>query len=333
MKKIRIAQIGTSKYSHGRMIFDALKASESFEIAGYAFPEKEDEKYEGRLLESFKGYPRLTVEQILSDPTIEAVTVETEEIYLTKYALLAAEHGKHIHMEKPGGAELPAFEKLIDTVKRSGKVFQIGYMYRYNPMISALIERVKNGELGDIISVEAQMNCFYNDEQREWLGNLPGGIMFFLGCHLLDLIVQLQGFPKKVIPLNKSTGVHGVHTTDFGMAALEYDNGVSFAKVNTLEKGGYLRRQLVVCGTNRTVEVKPLEVDIGDSTVYTCKHECEKEDWLDTGKSEQTASFNRYGEMMECFAKKCRGEMPLCFTPDYELVLYRLLLQACGEEA
>ena len=30
----------------------------------------------------------MTLEEILSDPTIEAVTVETEEIYLTQYALL-----------------------------------------------------------------------------------------------------------------------------------------------------------------------------------------------------------------------------------------------------
>ena len=45
----------------------------------------------------------MTVEEILEDPDIEAVVVETEEIYLFKYASLAADAGKHIHMEKPGG--------------------------------------------------------------------------------------------------------------------------------------------------------------------------------------------------------------------------------------
>ena len=49
--------------------------------------------------------PEMTLEEILNDPTIEAVTVETEEIHLTKYAIMAAEHGKMIHMEKPEAVE------------------------------------------------------------------------------------------------------------------------------------------------------------------------------------------------------------------------------------
>ncbi len=47
----------------------------------------------------FEGYQRMTVEEILNNPEIEAVAIETEEIYLTKYVQMAAEHGKHIHME------------------------------------------------------------------------------------------------------------------------------------------------------------------------------------------------------------------------------------------
>ena len=45
MKKIRIAQIGTSKYSHGNEIFATLtKFPDVFEIVGYAMPEGEREK-------------------------------------------------------------------------------------------------------------------------------------------------------------------------------------------------------------------------------------------------------------------------------------------------
>ncbi len=330
MKKIRIAQIGTSKYSHGRMIFDVLKSSEYFEVAGYALPENEEKKYGGEILSVFQGYPKLTVEEIMQDNTIEAVAIETEELYLTKYALLAAQHGKHIHMEKPGGAKLHEFEQLIQTVKKGGKVFQIGYMYRYNPYVNNLIERVKSGELGEIISVEAQMNCKYKDEQRKWLSCLPGGIMFFLGCHMLDLIVLLQGFPTRLIPLNKTTGYAGIHTTDFGMAVLEYPNGISIAKINAMEKGGFLRRQLVVTGTKGTVELKPLEVNAGATFVYTCKNECRTDGWGDAWISEKTSPFHRYGEMMDCFAKKCRGKQEEQYTLDYEWKLYKLLLEACG---
>ena len=62
MKKIKIAQIGTSRYSHGNSIFASLcKQSDIFEVVGYAFPENEKEKFP-EAVAFFKDYPELTVE-------------------------------------------------------------------------------------------------------------------------------------------------------------------------------------------------------------------------------------------------------------------------------
>ncbi len=217
MKKIKIAKIGTSVNSHGNDIFKTLlKNNDIFEFVGYAFPENERKKIEKA--KEFDGYPVLSVDEIMNDNTIEEVAIETEELYLTKYALMAAEHGKHIHMEKPGGIELAYFERLIEIVKKNQKVFHLGYMYRYNPYIMELFEQVKNGEFGDIISVEAQMNCYHPKAVRDWLKQYPGGMMFFLGCHLVDLILTIAGRPEKIIPLNRVTGVDGAEGEDFGMA-------------------------------------------------------------------------------------------------------------------
>ena len=152
MKKIRIAQIGTSQHSHGTVVWKSLlKQKDIFEVVGYHFPENDREKFP-KEMPHFAGFRELTLEEILKDPTIEAVTVETEEIYLTKYAQLAAEHGKHIHMEKPGGKDPEAFRKLIDTVKEKGSTFHIGYMYRYNPYVQEAIAKAKSGELGMYIA-------------------------------------------------------------------------------------------------------------------------------------------------------------------------------------
>ena len=47
MRKIRIAQIGTSEYSHGHPVFDTIASRpDVFEIVGYALPENEREKFE-----------------------------------------------------------------------------------------------------------------------------------------------------------------------------------------------------------------------------------------------------------------------------------------------
>lgn len=330
MKKIKIAQIGLNTNSHAGQVFESMKKqNDLFEIAGYVLPENERERIPYKL-NCLEGYPELTLKEVLENPEIEAVTIETDEIYLTKYAQMAAEHGKNIHMEKPGGASLPEFERLIETVKKNGKVFHIGYMYRYNPYVQELLAKVKSGDLGHIISVEAQMNCYHGEWVRQWLQELPGGMMFFLGCHLVDLILQIKGMPERIIPFNKSTG-QGVTEAakDFGMAVLEYPDGVCLAKTSALEPGGFLRRQLVVTGTKGMVELKPLERLEGDGQ-YTHRAEYLNIDWNLPPVESDSAIVDRYDGMMSAFAHMAAGEMENPYTCEYELALYRIILQCCG---
>lgn len=332
MKRIKIAQIGMNRNSHAPDIFNTLKKlPEIFEIVGYVLPENEKERLSDRL-EAFEGYKELKLDEVLNDPEIEAVTIETDEIYTTKYATLAAKAGKHIHMEKPGGTSLEDFEQLIAQVKKGGKVFHTGYMYRYNPYVLELLEKVKSGELGEIINVEAQMNCIHTKENRQWLEDFPGGMMFFLGCHLVDLILLIQGKPERIIPYNKCTGVEGVTSEDFGMAVFEYKNGISFAKTNATEIGGFARRQLIVVGTRGTFEIKPLEMYEGNAQMYTKKTEYGSLDWNNMGDTVKSDYIDRYENMMSSFACYIRGEKENPYTYDYELELYKILLKACGAE-
>lgn len=329
MRKIRIAQIGMNTNSHSSQIFRSIaEQSDIFEVVGYVLPENERERI-ARRMNALDGYPELTLDQVLNDPSIEAVTIETDEIYTVKYAIMAAEHGKHIHMEKPGGREPEDFEKLIEIMRRTGKVFHTGYMYRYNPFVMELMDRIRSGEMGEIISVEAQMNCWHPENVRRWLGDLPGGMMFFLGCHLVDLVLQIQGMPDNIIPLNRSTGLDGLNSIDYGMAVMEYKNGVSFVKTSAAERGGYMRRQLVVTGTKCTVEIKPFEYG-PESAMRTEQTLCTETLWGTRGEHAVSDEFSRYDSMMASFGAMVRGEKENPWTLDYELTLYKTLLRCCG---
>ena len=327
MAKIRIAQIGTSQYSHGSEIWNTLMQQDDiFELVGFALPENEKEKFPNRMVD-FKGYREMTVEEILNDPEITAVAVETEEIYQAKYALAVLNAGKHLHLEKPGSCSLSDFENIVNTAKEKNLTLSLGYMYRFNPVISDAIERVKKGELGNIISVEAQMNCKHNIQLREWLGTFPGGIMYFLGCHLIDLIYSIQGEPEEIIPYNRSTGIDDVHTVDFGMVLYKYKNGVSFAKVCDNEVGGFERRQLVIIGEKGTIEIKPLEyyTPRGMFTDFTIS-----KGKSDTGNpcGKGKIAHHRYDAMLRNFAELIGGKGNP-FSYDYELNLFKLLLKSC----
>ena len=331
MRKIKIAQIGVNEHSHGSSIWRSLlKQSDLFEVVGYALPENERERLSHKM-RYFEGYREMTVEEILSDPTIEAVAVETDEIYLSKYALMVAKAGKHIHMEKPGGAELAEFEAMIAAVKENNVVFHTGYMYRYNPYVQELMEQIKKGELGEITCVEAQMSCWHKPDVRKWLETVPGGMMFWLGCHLIDLILQIQGAPKQILPLSKASTVGGYSGEDFGFAALEYEHGWSFAKTISVERGGFLRRQLVVCGSEKTVELNPLEKYIDSEYLVTGRKICAAENWHVEEPYTECEKLDRYDGMMAGFAAYVRGDKQNPYTPDYELELYKTVLKCCGK--
>lgn len=335
MRKIRIAQIGINRHSHAPEIFDTLKKrSDLFDIAGYTLVEDERQTCAEKLWH-FDGYPELTLDEILNDSSIEAVTVETDEIHLNRYAQLAAQHGKHIHMEKPGSQNLAEFERLIELVRKSGKVFHIGYMYRYNPFVSDAIQRAKAGEFGTVYSVEAHMSRLDTMETRQWFGSFQGGMMFYLGCHLIDLVLQIQGMPEEVIPLNTATGIDGVNTEDFGFAVLRYPHGVSVVRMGGTEVGGFQRRHLVIGGSRRTVEICPLEVSIRDTSnpYLNYAKRCERylnEDGKLQIRNEQSEPFQRYEDMLAAFAAMVRGEKENPYSLEYELSLFRVLLQACG---
>lgn len=334
MRKVRIAQIGVNRYSHATEVFGVLKKHpELFDIAGYAVVEDEEQTCAHKL-KAFEGYSRLSVEAILSDPEIEAVVVETDEIHLTKYATMAARAGKHIHMEKPGSQDPCAFEALIEEVKASGKVFHVGYMYRYNPFVAQALARAKRGELGHIYSVEALMSRPDPRESREWFGTFKGGMMFYLGCHLVDLVLQIQGVPDRVVPFNTRTGIEGVMTEDLGFAVLQYPHAVSVVRMGGTEIGGADRRQLVLCAEKETLEIRPLEVQLRPyeaCMLYTERVQrrlCENGET--TVRFERSEPFHRYEAMMLAFASMVRGERENPYTPEYELQLFKTVLKCCG---
>lgn len=332
MKKVRIAQIGTNLMSHGNQIWCSLKKqTDIFEVVGYALPENEREKFPEQM-KVFEGFREMTVDEILSDPTIDGVIVETEEIYLTKYALMVAKAGKNLHMEKPGGQNLADFEEMIEAMRQSGKVFSTGYMYRHNPKVKEILAQIDNGEFGEIISVDAQMSCTHETWVRNWLSCLKGGMLFFLGCHLIDLVYRIQGNPENVIPLTRSTGLDGATGEDFGMAILEYKNGASIVKTTDVQHGGFSERQLIVNGSKKTVVVRPLEMFVDKSPLqYTEAVEYSSTSWHNRGEKSQSEQYDRYDTMMATFAKRINGEYEeKVYTLDYELGLYKLVLKCCN---
>ena len=337
MKKIKIAQIGAG-HDHATAAISTLKLqSDIYDLVGYAFVDGDEAVYDNNSQWAYEDVKRMTVDEIMNYPGLDAVCIETEDRRLTEYAIMAAEKGLHIQMDKPGSESDEDFDRLIDLVKEKNLVFHMGYMYRYNPAVIKLKENIKSGKLGEIYAVEAQMNCIHPVGKRKWLGNYPGGMLYYLGCHLIDLVYSICGEPDEVIPLSQPIGTDGVTADDFGMAVFKYKNGVSFVKSTAVEIGGFERRQLVVCGTKGTVELKPFEWLGGEcagvfSPQTTGVREAFDENWHAKGEYHDTAVHGRYDAMFRAFAAYVSGEKKNPYNYEYERDLHKLILKACGKQ-
>lgn len=330
MKPIKIAQIGTM-HDHARdTIYSLLRQPDCFDVVGAA------EIQPGREERLYKEVPHYTVEQLLQ-MDLEAVTIETEEERATEYAQMFADRGVHVHMDKPGSPDRAAFNHLADTLAARDLVFHLGYMYRYNPVISDVLARAKAGEWGSIYAVEAHMSVHHDADKHRWLCKYPGGMMYFLGCHLVDLVYSLKGEPDEVICLNAHTGQDVPECEDYGFAVLKYADGASFVKTCSAELNGFDRRQLVVCGTQGTVEIKPLEIHlpVADAKNQTTRWRVTPDDGHDCFSNDKSTfescePYNRYDTMMHSFAQYVRGEKQNPYTYEYEKKLFDIFMKCCG---
>ena len=327
MRKIRVGQIGIG-HNHGEAKMKAVrKFPELFEVIGYA---EENERWIEKRGENegYAGLPRLSVEEIIERS--DAVLIECDVWDLDKYARMCIEAGKHIHMDKPASESPEDFGAMLALAKEKELVVQLGYMYRYNPAVQRCFEHIKNGDLGEIYSINAEMSTFHPESYKKWLTNFGGGIMYILGSHLVDLIVYILGEPKKITTFMKHTGLDGVDFEDNNLAVLEYDKALARIFVSSVEVNGWGRRQLMVSGSKGTVNIVPIEEKC---TMTYSDREIATRTYADMKVNVDVADVpgsRRYDEMMQDFYSYVIGEKQNPFTYEHDYLVQKVLSEIVG---
>ena len=332
MKRIKIGQIGIG-HNHGSEKMASLRRlSDVFEVVGVVESDPEWMKKRGNLA-PYQGLPFMTEEELFATPGLEAVAVETDVFELCPTALRCAEKGFHIHMDKPGGEDLHAFGRVLDMCRRKNLVFQQAYIYRYNPAVRFCLEAVRKGWLGEIFEIHAVMSRYDGDNAayRQWLSQFKGGAMYIFAGYLIDLVIAMLGAPDKVTPFIKKTRDDAL--IDNGLAVLEYAKATATVRVSVEEVEGYKHRRLIVCGTEGSVEICPIEFQhyYTDklSARLTLKHP--KGAYEAGTHTVDCGLLNcRYGSQLTEFAKIIRKEMANPWSFDHEYLLHKTLLEACN---
>src|SRR3954464_11740869 len=128
-------------------------------------------------------------------------------------------------------------------------------MFRYKPPVVLLREVLKKGWLGEVFEVHAAMSKVVDPAGRKRLAEYRGGMMFELGCHVLDLVLGVLGAPKEVAAFHCHSSALNDRLLDNMLAVLSYPRALATVKSSALEVEGFDRRHLVVCGTEGTFHI------------------------------------------------------------------------------
>jgi predicted dehydrogenase len=170
-----------------------LAAHSGFDL--YAVTERSEKKAKNQY-SSVISYD--TVEEILADPDIELVVVNTPNYTHFDFAHRALLAGKHVLVEKPFTVTSEE-AKILFAEARKNDLHILPYQNRrYDSDYLSVKEVLNAGKLGRLVEVHIRY-----DRYRYGIGPkvaketpVPGsGLLYDLGPHMLDMVIALFGEP------------------------------------------------------------------------------------------------------------------------------------------
>ena len=321
--RIRVGQIGT-KHGHAAGKLEAVKKlGELFELIGVV---EQDQAQRERIQETgaFANCPWMTVEQLLNQPGLQLVFVETDIDQLLNMAEKCLSAGMHVHLDKPAGASLDHFRRVTKIAAEKRRIIQMGYMFRSNPAFQFLFQAMDQGWLGEIFEIHGVMSKKLASSDRAELARYRGGAMFELGCHLIDAVVKLLGKPQSMVSVNRNTHPELDQLNDNCLAVFQYPRATATVRSSLVEVDGNRRRQFVVCGTLGTIAIVPLEPPQLTLTLDQPRGKFHK----GTQLVELPKMTGRYDGDLLSLAAAIRGEKKYPYPLEHDLLVQECVLQA-----
>jgi predicted dehydrogenase len=322
MAPIKYGQIGVG-HAHATKIA-VYRQSPDYEVVGVVEPDPQLRR-RAENHPAYRDLPFMTEEQLLNVPGLKVVGIETRVRDLLDAAETCVNAGLHIHLDKPGGESLPQFRGVLNSAASKHLAVQMGYMFRYNPGVVMLRDFLRKGWLGEPFEVHAVISKVIDPATRKELGEYAGGIMFELGCHVIDLVVGVLGRPDEVAPFRQKVSPLDDGLIDNMLAVFTYPRALASVKSSGLEVEGFGRRHLVVCGTEGTFHVEPLDNPSARVALSAPRGKYRK-GYQDVS----LPKYTRYVDDAADLAKIVRGEKESEFSYDHDYHVQETVLKASG---
>nr|MCR5669240.1 Gfo/Idh/MocA family oxidoreductase [Lachnospiraceae bacterium] len=142
----------------------------------------------------------------------DAVYIAVPHQYHYDYAKRMLEAGKHVFCEKPLCFVAEEARELYSLAEEKNLVLMEGIKTNYAPGFIEILERVKRGEIGEVIDVEAAFTRIPIANTRECWDSEFGGSFLEFGSYAMLPIVKLYGTEKLQSEFTYIKGETGVDT-------------------------------------------------------------------------------------------------------------------------
>jgi phthalate 4,5-cis-dihydrodiol dehydrogenase len=236
-----------------------------------------------------------SVEQLCSDPDVEAVWISTPNKFHAPHTIIAAEHGKHVVVEKPMAISLAEAEKMIAAVEKNKVKLLCGHTQSYGPHIRTMRRIIGSGELGRLcaLHVWAYTDWMLRPRTAEELDiHQGGGIPYRQGPHQIDTLRLLGGGKVRSVRGSVGQWFAGRSIPGYYSAFLEFEDGTPA----TLMHNGYgyfLASELVPWGGQNSRYSEAERATIRRSLLDGTRNENADKDEMRIGGSQERTIRDR----------------------------------------
>jgi len=191
-------------------------------------------------------------EELLADPTLDAVVVATHVPTHAELAVRALEAGKHVFVEKPLAQSVADAERVVEAARDTGRVLMVGHLLEYHPGVEKLRELILAGELGEVrylYTNRLNLGVLRPDENALWS----------LGAHDVSVVLLLAGEePYDCRAVGESYVRDAVEDVVF--AYLRFPSGLA-AHLHLSWLDPHKERRFTVVGSRRMATFDDMEVE------------------------------------------------------------------------
>jgi len=135
-------------------------------------------------------------EALLGDPEVDAVYIATPVVLHAKQARMAADHGKHILVEKPVAMTSRDGEEVLRYCGERGVQIAAGFMMRFGAHVMNMKRAIQERKIGTVVSGYSQFTLWLPYEPGNWRqikAKAGGGCMMDMAVHCIDLMEYVTG--------------------------------------------------------------------------------------------------------------------------------------------